>query len=74
MPVLVDPVAVDLDELLKDGGLASIAFLCEFRRVMVMTKDLSLMLIVTVLSSKHRGADRARKVIDVVFAVQRSDV
>lgn len=41
---------------------------------MVVAVDAALMLVVTVGSTKHCGANRARKVFNVIFAIQRSDV
>ena len=50
------------------------AALGELSRVMEMTVDLPFVLVVGVLSSKHRGTHRTGKVLDMVFAVQCCDI
>lgn len=74
MPVLVLPVAEYLDKLLKYGRLASAASLGELGGVVVVAVDLALVLVVAVLGSKDRRAQRAREVLDVVFSFERRDV
>ena len=51
--MLILSISKDFDELLQDSSLASVAALCKLRRIMVMAVDLSIMLIVTVLCTKH---------------------
>lgn len=71
MPVLVLPIADDLDELFEDSRLAAIAFGSELRRIMVMAIDLAVMLVVGVLRPKDGWAYAASEVFNVVFALQR---
>jgi len=74
MPVLVLTVPIDLDELLEDRCLASVASLGKPSRVMVMTVYFPLVLVVAVLSSKNRGTYGAREMFDMVFPFQCSDI
>ena len=53
--MLILAVAINLDELLQNGGMASIAPLSKLSGVVKVTIDLSFMFIVRVLSTKHRG-------------------
>ena len=46
VPVLVDSVAEDLDELLQDGSLTPIALLREFGRVVVVAVHIAFVLVV----------------------------
>lgn len=46
VPVLIDSVAEDLDELLQDGGLTSIALLRKLGRVMVVAVHIAFVLVV----------------------------
>lgn len=72
--MLVLTVPKDLNELLEYGRLTSVASLGKLSRVMVMTIYLPLVLVVAVLSSKNRGTYGTRKVFDVVFPFQCSDI
>lgn len=56
MPVLILAVAEDLDELLENGGMTSMTPLRKLGRVMEMTIDLALVLVVRILGTKHRRA------------------
>lgn len=44
--MLIDTIAEDFDELLQNGGLASIALLRELRRVVVVAVHVTLVLVV----------------------------
>lgn len=72
--MLVLAISKDLDELFQDRRMAAITSLCKAGRVMVMTVDLSSMLIVTVLGSKNRSTRRTREVIDVILPIQSCDI
>jgi hypothetical protein len=74
MPVLVLTVSEDLDKLLKDGRLAAIALLGKLRRVVVVTINIAVVLVVAIRGAKDCRAQRARKMVDVVLSVQRGDV
>lgn len=72
--MLVLAVAEDLDKLLKNCRLTSIAALSETGGVVKMTVDIAIVLVVAVLSAEHSRAHAARKVVDVVLAIKCSDV
>src|SRR3569833_57374 len=74
MPVLVLAVPEDLDNLLEDGGLAAIAPLCELGRIVVVAVYLAVMLVIAVLSTEHGVAEGAGEVVDMIFALEGSDV
>lgn len=54
MPMLILSISEDLDKLLKNCRLTSVALLSKLGRVMIMTVDLSIVFIVAVLSTKDR--------------------
>ncbi|KAG9796378.1 hypothetical protein KCU88_g172, partial [Aureobasidium melanogenum] len=58
---------------MPDGGLTAVAALGKVRRVVVVTIDLSIVLVITVLRTKDGWTDRAGKMFNVVLAVERSD-
>lgn len=72
--MLVDTIAEDLDELLQDGGLTSVALLREFGRIVVVAVDVAFVLVVRILSAKDGRADTAGEVLNVILAVQSGDV
>lgn len=72
--MLVDSIAEDLDELLQDGSLTSVAFLREFGRIMVVAVDVTFVLVVRILSAKDGRTDTAGEVLNVIFAVQSGNV
>lgn len=74
MPVLVLPISEYLHKLLQNSRLTPITPLSELCRVMVVTVDLAIVLVVTILGAKYRRAHRAREVVDMVFLVQRRDI
>lgn len=74
MPVLIDSVSENLHKLLKNGGLASITLLREFGRIVEMTIDISFVLVVRILSSKDCRAHGAGEVLNVILAIQCSDI
>lgn len=55
--MLVLPIAENLDKLLEDCSVTSMATLRKLSRVMEMAVDFALMFVVGVLGAKHRGAD-----------------
>ena len=74
MPVLIDTVAEDLDELLQDGSLTTIALLRKFGRVVVMAVHIAFVLVVGILCTKDSRAYTASEMLNVVFAVHGSNV
>ena len=72
--MLVLTVPKDLHKLLQNGHLASVAALCELCRVVVVAINVAVMLIIAVLRSKYCVAQRAGKVVDMVFSVEGGDV
>jgi hypothetical protein len=46
MPVLIDSIAKDFDELLQDGGLTAVTALREFGRIVVVAVDAAFMFVV----------------------------
>lgn len=72
--MLVLAVTEDLDKLLKNCRLTSVAFLSKLGGVVIMTVDLSVMLIVAVLSAEDGRTKGARKMVDVVLPLQRCNV
>lgn len=74
MPVLIHSISENLHKLLKNGGLAPIALLRELGRVMKMAIHIALVLVVRVLCTEHSGAHGASEVLNVVLALQRSDI
>ena len=69
MPVLILPVSEDLDKLLQYRRLTSIAPLSVSRRVVIVTENLSVVLVITILCPEDGWADRAREMLNMVFAV-----
>ena len=74
MPVLVLAVAEYLNELLQDCRLTTVTALRELSRIVVMTVDLAIVFVVTVLSPEHRWTERTSKVVYVILALQSGDV
>lgn len=72
--MLLLPIPENLDELLQNGRLAAVALLRELCGVMVVAVDAAFVLIVRILRTKHCGTDRAREMLDMIFAVQRGNV
>lgn len=72
--MLVLTIAEDLNELLEDGRVAAMAPLGKLSRVMEVTVDFALVLIIRILSTEYCRTYRAREVFDVIFAVQRRNV
>lgn len=72
--MLILTITINLDKLLEDRRLTSETALSKLCRVMVMTVDLPLMLVVAVLRSKYRWTHRAREVVDVVLLVEGGNV
>jgi hypothetical protein len=74
MPVLIHAVPEDLHELFENGGLTAIALLRKLGRVVVVAVDAAVVLVVGVRGAKHRRANTAREVLDVIFAIEGCDV
>lgn len=74
VPVLVLTIPEDLDKLLQYGGLTTAASLGELRRVVIVTIYLAVMFVIAVLSPKHRRAERAGEVVDMVLVIEGSDI
>lgn len=74
VPVLILTIAINLNELLENGSLTSIAALSKLRRVVIVAVNLLFVLIIAVLSAKYGWTHRAREVVDMVFVVKRRNV
>ena len=74
VPVLILAIAEDLDELLEDGRLTSIAPLREPCRVVVVAIDLAVVFIITVLSAEYGRTHGTSEVLNVIFPIERSNV
>lgn len=72
--MLIHAISEYLHKLLQNGRLASIALLCEFRGVVVVAVYTALMFVIRVLSTKHSRTDGARKMLNVVLAIQGCNV
>jgi hypothetical protein len=67
--MLVLAIPKDLDELFQNRCLTAVTPLGEFGRVVVVTVDASLVLVVAVRGAENSRAYGAGKVLNVVFAV-----
>jgi hypothetical protein len=74
VPMLVLTVTIDLDKLLQDRGPATGTFDGITKRVVVMTIDFPLVLIVRVLRTKDSWANRTSEMLNMILAVKRSDI
>lgn len=74
MPVFIEAVAVNLDELFENGGLTAIALLSKLSRVMVVTVYFPIVLVIRVLGAKNCRTDTAGKMLDMVFTVECCNV
>jgi len=72
--MLILPVPEDLHKLFEDRGVTSVTSLRKLRRVMEMTEDLPIVLVVTILRSKNGRTYGTGEVIDVVFAIQGCNI
>lgn len=72
--MLVLPVAEDLDKLLEDGDLTPVTALGELGRVVVVTVNVAVVLIIAVLCAEYCVTERAGEVVDVILAVESRDV
>ena len=69
MPALIPHIPVDLDELFQDGSRATGTFGGKSRRVVEMTVDVTIVLVVRVLWTEQRWAHRTREVLDMELFV-----
>lgn len=67
--MLVLAVAIDLDELFENRGLASVALLCELSGIVVVTVYTAIVLVIAVLGSEYGVAQGTGEVVDVILAV-----
>lgn len=72
--MLVGVVAIDLDELLEDGGFAAGAFDGKACAVVEVTEDVSVVLVVAILRPKNGRADGASEVFNVELSAECCDV
>ena len=72
--MLVLTIAEDFYKLFYNGSLTAVASLCKFGRVMIVTVDISFVLVVAVLGAKDGGTDRTGEVLNVVFPLEGGDV
>lgn len=69
MPALVPRIPVNFDELFQDCAVATHALGREASRVVIVTVDIVVVLIVRILRAKEGCADRTCKMLYVVFFV-----
>ena len=74
MPVLVLTIPENLNELLQNRSLASVAALGEFGRIMIVAVDHAVVLVIAISSPKRRRTDRAGKMVNVVFPVKSGHI
>lgn len=74
VPVFVDAVAVDLDKLLEDGGLAAGTLDGELSRIVVVAVDVALVFVIRVIRAKHDRTDAAAKVLQMELFADRGNV
>lgn len=74
MPVLVLAVSEDLHKLLENRSLTAVASLRELSRVMIVAVNMAVVLVVAVLGAEYGRTQRAGEMVDVVLAVECSDV
>lgn len=72
--MLILAISHNLDELLEDRGLTAMALCRKLRGIVVMAVNLAIVLIIRILGAKDRRANAARKMLNVVFPVQGSNV
>lgn len=72
--MLVLAITEDLDKLLENGGMTSMAPLCKLGRIVEMAVDLALVFIVGVLCTEDRWAHGAGEMLNVVLAIQGCNV
>lgn len=72
--MLILSVSENFDKLFQYRRLAPIAPLCKLCRIVIVTVNLSLVFIIAVLRAKNCWTDRASEMLDVVFAIQGSDI
>ena len=72
--MLILAIPEDLHKLLQNRGSASIAPLSKLRRIVVVTIYFPFMLVVAVLCTENRGADRAGKVFNMILSFQSRNV
>lgn len=72
--MLILAIAENFNKLFENRGVAAITPLSELRGIVVVTIYIALMLIVRVLSTEHSRTNGAREVLDVIFAVQSSNI
>lgn len=74
MPVLILAVAENLDKLLQDGGVASVASLSKLGGIMEMAVHLALVFVIGILGTEYCGTHGASEMFDMIFAIQGGDV
>jgi hypothetical protein len=72
--MLVLPVPIDFYKLFQYSGLTSIAVLSESSRVVIVTVDSAIMLIVAVRCTENCWTNRAGEMLDMVFMIQGCDI
>jgi hypothetical protein len=74
VPMLVLTVPKYFHKLLQNGRLTSVTLRRKLCRIMVVTVDLPIVLVVGILRSKHGRTHTTCKVLDVILPVQGGDV
>ena len=69
MPTFIPHIAVDLDELLQDGTVASRTFCCEAGGIVVVAVDIPFVLIIRILRAEYRVTHGACEIFYVELFV-----
>ena len=72
--MLILSVTEDFHKLFQDRSLTAVTSLCKSCGVMIMAVDSTFMFVVAILGAERCGTHRTRKVVNVIFMVQRSNV
>jgi hypothetical protein len=72
--VLVLSAPEDLHELFQDCSLTAVASLRKASGIMVVAVNFVAMFVIAILCTKCCGADGTSEVVDMVFAIERSNV
>ena len=72
--MLILSIAEDFDKLLQDGSVASVTTLGKLCRVVKVAVYLVFVLVIRVLRTKHCRAHGARKVLNMVLAIQGRNI
>jgi hypothetical protein len=72
--MLILAIAEDFNKLFQDCCLASVTSLRKLSGVVIVTIDLAVVLVITILRPEYCRAYRAGEMVDVIFAIEGRDV